>query len=299
MARFARLCGLIVLLAALPLADGRGQNFDAVQMRVLPVQGAVSMITGRGGNIGLFVGPDGVALVDDQFAPLTEKLLAAVAGVTDQPIDFVINTHWHADHTGGNENLGERGAIIVAHDNVRRRLVLRHFAEQAEGFVSAPVLPVVTFSDAITFHLNGEEVRVFKVAPAHTDGDAIVHFTGSDVIHMGDLFFNGLYTFFDRSSGGRFDGMIAALDLGLALAGPATKIIPGHGPLATRADLESHTARMKEIRRRVQDAVDQGVSKADFIASDPTADLAEAFTGAYQVMPAGRFLGLVYDDLSQ
>ena len=289
---------LILPLIAVPLSAAQAQNFDAVEMRVLPVQGAVSMITGRGGNIGLFVGPDGVVLIDDQFAPLTEKLLAAVAGVTEQPVAFVINTHWHADHTGGNENLGEAGALIVAHDNVRRRLVWRHFAEQAEGFVSAPALPVVTFSEGVTFHLNGEAVRVFKVAPGHTDGDAIVHFTGSDVIHMGDIFFNGLYTFFDRSSGGRFDGMIAGLEQGLALAGPDTKIIPGHGALAGRAELAAHKERMIEIRRRAQAAIEQGVSKADFIAAKPTADLAEAYNGPYQVMPPERFLALVYDDLS-
>ncbi|MEM7221428.1 MAG: MBL fold metallo-hydrolase [Pseudomonadota bacterium] len=299
MTRTPMACILTALIAMAPLSAVRAQNFNSVQMRVLPVQGAVSMITGRGGNIGLFVGDEAVLLVDDQFAPLSAKLLAAVAEVTDQPIDFVINTHWHADHTDGNENLGKMGALIVAHDNVRRRLVLRHFAEQAEGFVSAPALPVVTFSEAVTFHLNGEEVRVFKVAPGHTDGDAIVHFTGSDVIHMGDIFFNGLYSFFDRSSGGRLDGMIAALQQGLALAGLETKFIPGHGPLADRDDIEAHTARMVEIRRRVAEAIEQGVSKADFIAAKPTADLAEAFTGAYQVMPADRFLALVYDDLSR
>ena len=298
MASRSQFLAAVGLICAGVLVSGQSQNFDGVRMKVTPVKGSVSMITGRGGNIGLSVGADGVLMIDDQFAPLSDKLEAVIAEVAGRPVDLLINTHWHGDHTGGNQAFGEAGAVILAHDNVRKRLVARHFPEQADRFVSAPALPVVTFDQGLTLHFNGEEIRLIKTPAGHTDGDAIVHFTGSDVIHMGDVFFNGLYSYFDSASGGSFDGLIAGLELGLALAGPDTRIVPGHGALATRSELADHTGRMIEIRRRVQEAIDSGLSKADFIAGRPTADLEAAYRGRYQVMPAERFLGLVYDDLS-
>lgn len=290
---------VVVLLALVAPMQSRAQSFADVTVKAVQLTDNIYMLTGRGGNIGLSVGADGAYLIDDQFAPLTDKILAAVAALTDQPIRFVVNTHWHKDHTGGNENLGARGAVILAHDNVRRRLVARNFPDQAEGFVSSPSLPVITFNDVVTLHLNGESLRVFKVPAAHTDGDVIVHFTGSNVIHMGDVFFNGLYTFFDASSGGSFDGMIAALGIGLELADEETKIIPGHGPLASRRDLEAHRDRLVEIRARTLAAIEAGTSLSDFVAAKPTADLAAAYDGTYQVMRPEKFLDRVYRDLSQ
>ena len=300
-----------VLWAGLALAlsvgahPAAGQNWDAVEIEAIPLSDGVTMLTGRGGNMGLSVGADGVLLVDDQFAPLSDKIMTAIGAITDRPVDVLLNTHWHGDHTGGNANFRAAGALIFAHDNVRETMLKRGFSAQAaEGaFVSAPELPLVTFSDDLTFHFNGEAIRVIKVpaenAGAHTDGDVIVHFTGSDVLHMGDVFFNGLYTFFDPVSGGRFDGMIEALALGLELAGPETRIIPGHGALASRADLEDHHARLVEIRDRTLAAIAAGQSKADFIASQPTADLAAAYQGSYQVMKPDRFLDFVYKDLAR
>lgn len=290
---------VVVLLALVAPMQSRAQSFADVTVKAVQLTDNIYMLTGRGGNIGLSVGADGAYLIDDQFAPLTDKILAAVAALTDQPIRFVVNTHWHKDHTGGNENLGARGAVILAHDNVRRRLVARNFPDQAEGFVSSRSLPVITFNDVVTLHLNGESLRVFKVPAAHTDGDVIVHFTGSNVIHMGDVFFNGLYTFFDASSGGSFDGMIAALGIGLELADEETKIIPGHGPLASRRDLEAHRDRLVEIRARTLAAIEAGTSLSDFVAAKPTADLAAAYDGTYQVMRPEKFLDRVYRDLSQ
>ncbi len=287
------------LLVLLGFGPAHADQWEKVEIKQKALSKTVTMLTGRGGNMALSVGPEAVVLVDDQFAPLTEKIQAAIAERTARPVDFVLNTHWHGDHTGGNENFGRAGALIFAHERVRERLLDRHFAEQAGGFLEDPRLPVVTFSEAISFHLNGEEIRVLHVQPAHTDGDAIVHFTGSDVIHLGDVFFNGLYSFFDRGSGGSFTGMIAALEQGLALAGPRTKIIPGHGPLASRFDLAEHIQRLKEIRARTLRAIEAGQSKEDFIASQPTADLEAAFLGRYKVMPAEKFLGLVYDDLAK
>ncbi|MDX1576768.1 MAG: MBL fold metallo-hydrolase [Kiloniellales bacterium] len=300
---------VLVLAIAVGPFPAAGQNWDAVEIEAIPLSDSVTMLTGRGGNMGLSVGADGVLLVDDQFAPLSEKILAAIGTIADrpgsQPVDLVLNTHWHGDHTGGNANFRAAGALVFAHDKVRETLLQRNFSKQAaEGaFVAAPELPVVTFSDDLTFHFNGETIRVIKVpaeaSGAHTDGDVIVHFTGSDVLHMGDVFFNGLYTFFDPSSGGRFEGMIEALALGLDLAGSETRIIPGHGGLAGRAEMADHHARLVEIRERTRAAIAAGTSKADFIASQPTADLAAAYQGRYQVMKPERFLELVYDDLAQ
>jgi len=302
--RLAVLWAGLGLTLAVGVHPAAGQNWDAVEIEATALSDSVTMLTGRGGNMGLSAGADGVLLVDDQFDPLSEKIMAAIGAITDRPVDVLLNTHWHGDHTGGNANFQAMGALVFVHDNVRAALLKRHFTEQATegGFVSAPELPVVTFSDGLTFHMNGETIRVIKVpvdgSDAHTDGDVIVHFTGSDVLHLGDVFFNGLYSFFDASSGGRFDGMIAALAVGLELAGPETRIIPGHGPLATRADLTEHHDRLVEIRERTLAAIAAGQSKADFIAGNPTADLAAAFEGSYEVMKADRFLDLVYEDLA-
>ena len=302
----AVIAAILILAIAIPAT---GQDWDAVEIKATPLSGSVTLLTGRGGNMALSVGNDGVLLVDDQFAPLSDKIMAAIAAIADRPpdqtVDLLLNTHWHGDHTGGNANFQATGALIFAHDKVRERLLTRSFSKRAaEGlFVSAPELPVVTFSDNLTFHFNGEAIRVIKVpidgTGAHTDGDVFVHFTGSDVLHMGDVFFNGLYSFFDLKSGGSFDGMIEGLALGLELAGPETRIVPGHGALASRAELEDHHARLAEIRSRAAAAIAVGQSKKDFIASMPTADLAAAYQGSYEVMTAERFLDLVYSDLAR
>ena len=302
----AAVIGASLLLAvAVHTTPAAGQNWDAVEIGATPLSGSVTLLTGRGGNMALSVGNDGVLLVDDQFAPLSDKIMATIGTITDRPVDLLLNTHWHGDHTGGNANFHAAGAMIFAHDKVRERLLMRNFSKRAaEGlFVSAPELPVVTFSENLTFHFNGETIRVIKVpidgTGAHTDGDVFVHFTGSDVLHMGDVFFNGLYSFFDLKSGGSFDGMIEGLALGLELAGPETRIVPGHGALASHAELEEHHARLVEIRARAAAAIAAGTSKEDFIAGMPTADLAAAYQGSYEVMTAERFLDLVYTDLAR
>lgn len=275
------------------------QNWQAVEIETIPVADNIFMLRGRGGNIGVSVGADGVFLIDDQFAPLTDKILAAVKTLSNQPIRFLLNTHWHGDHTGGNENLGEAGTVIVAHDRVRDRLIEK-LARTGGGEVGQHAgLPVVTFSETVTFHLNGESVVVTRQAPAHTDGDSIVHFPKANVIHMGDVYFNGLYSFFDASSGGSFDGMIAALEWALARADGETRIIPGHGALSNRGELEDHLKRLVMIRERTLAALDDGLSLREFVAAKPTADLEAAYSGTYKVMEAEKFLDIVYSNLER
>ena len=288
---------LVALAVAFPAA---AQDFGKVEVKVVPVAGSVSMLVGEGGNIGVSAGEDGVLLVDDQYAPLTEKIRAAVATIHEGPIRFVLNTHWHQDHTGGNENLGKAGSLILAHANVRRRMSA---GQRIEAFgrdvppAPAEALPVVTFEDAITLHVNGDEIHAFHVDPAHTDGDAIVHFRKSNVLHFGDTFFNGMYPFIDASSGGSADGMIEAVDRALGLAKPDTKIIPGHGPLATREDLERYRDMLATVVGRVRDLAAEGKTLEEIVAAKPTKDFDERFGGGF--LDGDRFVRILHATLGR
>ena len=245
--------GLILTLApALLFAQA---NFDTVTVKATALRGGVYVITGAGGNIGLSVGSDAAFLVDDQFAPLTPKIIAAVRGVTPQPVRFVVNTHWHGDHSGGNENMGKAGALLIAHDNVRTRMSTDQFNDFFKMATKASppgALPVVTFNDSVTFHINGDDLVAFHIAPAHTDGDVFVHFTKADVIHMGDTFFTIGYPFVDLSSGGSINGMIGAADRAQAMCTSQTIVIPGHGPVTNCAELKSWRDMLVTIRDRVR-----------------------------------------------
>lgn len=284
--RFAILTGLAFALAfwsGSVSAQGPGfqVDFDKVEIRTTHVAGQVYMLAGAGGNIGVFAGDDGIILVDDQFAPLTDRIREAVAAISDQPIRFVINTHFHEDHTGGNENLGAAGTLIVAHDNVRKTLSVPHFIEMIQTRFPAfepGALPVITFSEALTFHLNGEEIYVFHAPPSHTDGDAIVYFRGSDVIHMGDVFRSRGYPIFDRQNGGSYEGLIEASELVLEIAGEETKIIPGHGVVSSRADLQNVRDILAAVRDRIAAAIAAGNSLEQTIAEKPTADFDEKWS---------------------
>ena len=251
------------------------QDMQDIEITTTHVAGGIYMLQGRGGNLGLSIGEDGAFLVDDQFAPLTEKIIAAIRAVTDQPVQFVFNTHWHGDHTGGNENLGKAGALIVAHENVRKRLNPADFRELMGRSQQAPpdALPVITFTDQVTFHWNGETIHAIHVPPAHTDGDALVHFVGANVVHMGDLFFNGRYPFIDTGSGGNANGVIAAASAALEQMDDDTKVIPGHGALASRADLLAYRDMLVTVRDRVRKLVGEGKSEDQVVAAKPTADL--------------------------
>jgi glyoxylase-like metal-dependent hydrolase (beta-lactamase superfamily II) len=282
------------------VAVARAQDYSQVEIKAETVAGGVWMLTGAGGNIGVCAGPDGVFLIDDQFAPLTEKIRAAVAKISDRPIRFLLNTHFHGDHTGGNENLGKAGVLIVAHDNVRTRLS----TEQFNAFFNrktppapAAALPVVTFADAVTFHLNGDEIHAFHVPPAHTDGDSVVHFRKANAVHMGDLFFNGLYPFIDTGAGGSIDGMIAAVDLVLGRTDAKTRFIPGHGPLGDRAALQAFRDMLAGVRDRIRPLVEAGKTLEEIRAAKPTAEWDEKWGKGF--MKPEQFVGIVVDGMRQ
>ena len=283
--RLARLAPVaMVVLAASPLAHA--QDYSKVEITTQKLGNTVYMLRGAGGNMGLSVGDDAVFLIDDQFAPLAPKIKAAIAAITKKPVQFLLNTHFHFDHTGGNESFGTDGALIVAHDNVRRRMGV----EQLVGLGSAlsrqaaspkAALPVVTVTREISLHINGDEIFAFHVPSAHTDGDLIVHFRKSDVVHMGDTYFNGLYPFIDVTSGGTAEGVVAAADRVLALSGDATKIIPGHGPLASKADLQKYRDMLDTVVKRIKEQRRAGQRDEQIRAAKPSADFDAAWGNGF------------------
>lgn len=240
-------------------------------------------VTVPAGNIGISAGDDGVFLIDDQYAPVTPELMKAIAELSDQPVRYLINTHYHLDHSGGNENLGKAGTLIVGHDNIRARLLTRPL-EQSGGWTeegSAYGLPIVTFDSELSLHLNGDEARAIHVAHAHTDGDAIIHFKKANVIHMGDLMFNGLFPFIDVDSGGNVDGVLKGIDLALELADKNTRIIPGHGPLASKDDLVKYRAMIQTVRDRVAMLRADGKSLEQVLEAGPTAEFDADWTWGF------------------
>lgn len=255
------LIGMVVITLGAPLAHAQDQDFSKIVVEAQQLADGVYMLTGSGGNIGASVGEDGVIIIDDQFAPLTQKIQEALAKLSPKPVRFVVNTHWHPDHTGGNENFGKVGSVIVAHDNVRRRMSVKSFNQffNRETLASPKdALPIVTFEKDVTLHYNGEELHVFHIDNAHTDGDGLIMFRKANVLHMGDTFFNGMYPFIDASSGGSIDGMIAAADLVLGMVNEDTRIIPGHGPLASSKDLKAFRGMLATLRDRIANLIREG-----------------------------------------
>jgi glyoxylase-like metal-dependent hydrolase (beta-lactamase superfamily II) len=256
-----------------------------------------------GGNIGVFSGDDGVLLIDDRYDRETPALLESVSAISDQDIRFLVNTHIHPDHIGGNNNLAAHGVFILAHDSVRLRM-LKELIIPRRGGITFPqppeqARPILTYSEAISFHLNGEEVRVFLAPPAHTDGDSFVYFMESDVLHLGDVFRTNMYPIIDKFNGGSFLGMIEAMGIAIGMAGPDTKVIPGHGVGFTDREgmLEVHTL-LITLRDRVQELIDSGSSLDEVLAAKPTADLDDRW-GQVPSWTAADVLPIVYDELTQ
>jgi len=278
------------------------QEMSDVEITTQQLTDGVYMLVGQGGNIGLSVGDDGVFVIDDQFAPLTEKILAAIAAITSEPVRFVFNTHWHGDHTGGNENMGETGALIVAHDNVRVRMsteqVLERVGRPVTTTPASPdgALPVVTFTEDVSFHINGDVLHAFHVEHAHTDGDAIVHFVDANVVHMGDTFFRDRFPFIDTASGGSIDGVIAAAGRALAIMDADTQVIPGHGALSGREDLRSYRDALKTMRDAVAGLMRQGMTLEEIQEARPIQ--AQAAAWAQDQAAEESFVATIHHGLS-
>lgn len=257
--RKAGLSALLLGIAVTGLpATAQDRDFSKVEVKATKVAGNVYMLEGAGGNIGVSAGSDGILIVDDQFAPLAEKIRAALKGLGSGKLSFVLNTHWHGDHTGGNEVFG-REATIIAHDNVRKRLSTDQVVFGETTPASPPqALPVITFGHSISVHFNGEEIKAIHFPHGHTDGDSIIFFTGSNVVHMGDDFFVGRFPFVDLASGGSVQGLIQNIETVLGQIPDDAKIIPGHGPLSTKADLKTYLGMLKETTAIVQQRIAAG-----------------------------------------
>ena len=258
---------ILLPLVVLTIVSTASAQEMATAVRTTEVVPGIYMLDGENGfssNMGLLVGDEHVLLIDDGMAPITASLMQTVDELAGRPIDFIVNTHVHGDHVGSNATLAKSGAIIFAHDNIRKRLI-----EKPEDAGGPAGLPVVTFADAVTFHVNGHEAFVFHVAAAHTDGDAVIHFTDLNVIDAGDLFFNYMFPFIDLDSGGSVTGYIAGQRRILEMADDDTRIIPGHGPLATKADLRIAIDMLVDSRARVKKLVDAGMTEEEAIAENP------------------------------
>lgn len=285
------LSGALPIGAQAPAAQApAAPDYSKVEIKVTKLAGNFSMLEGAGGAIGVLAGPDGVFMVDSQFAPLTDKIVAAIKQISDGRIRFMVNTHLHPDHTGGNENLGKLGVTLLAREQLRGRL--------ATGQRPAPpaALPVLTYNAPITVHMNGEGVQLIPVPAAHTDGDTMIFFPNADVIMTGDFFRAVGYPYPDRNNGGSFKGLIDGLNAVINLAKPTTKIVPGHGPVVDRAAVTAHRDMALAARDKIAVLVKQGKSADEVIAAKITAD-----TDA-KVDPGGtsseRFIRAVYAELA-
>lgn len=251
-------------------------DLSAVEISAQQIRDGIYLLMGAGGNLGLLVGEDGVLLIDDELEPLAPKVVAAVDNLAKHPVDFVINTHWHFDHVGGNPTFSTQGAVVIAHEEARRRMQAGQFLPAFQMQIPPAVpaeLPVVTFGDAIALHVNGQTVEVVHPAPAHTDGDAMVFMTEANVVHMGDLYWNGMYPLVDAASGGSLKGMIEGVAFALERMDESTAVIPGHGPLSNKAELIAYHAMLKLTQQRLEQLKRQGKSASEAVAAKPTADL--------------------------
>lgn len=285
----------VVSCGNMALADHHWEN---VNYEITRVGENLYALIAEGGNLGVSIGEDGTFLIDDQFAPLTRKLLWQIGELGGGTPRFLVNTHWHFDHTGGNENLGAEGTLIIAHDNVRKLLSLDNHISAFNRDVpalSSEGLPVITFSHDTTFHLNQETIHVFHVANAHTDGDAVVHFQQSNVIHAGDIWFNGFYPFIDVEHGGSLAGVIAATEQIIALSDTQTKIIPGHGPVGNRVELMAYRDMLVGVFNTLSALQAEGKSLQEVIAMHPIKFYEAEWGDGF--LTTEQWLGIIYSGL--
>jgi glyoxylase-like metal-dependent hydrolase (beta-lactamase superfamily II) len=285
--------GLLVASAA----QAEGQDFSKVEIKATRVAGSVYMLEAAGaGNIGVSVGEDGILLVDDQFAPLAPKIQAALKNITPQPVKFVLNTHWHGDHTGGNEPFAAT-ASIIAHENVRKRLGVESRSPTGQTRPAAPkaALPVITFEDRVTVHINGEDISAIHFPRGHTDGDAIIFFSKSNVVHMGDDFISGRFPIIDLKSGGSVTGLAANLDRVIAQIPASAKIIPGHGQVSTLEDLKNYASMIKESIALVEAGIRAG-KPLDQLKSEKVLGKFESWS--WDFIKTEKFTEIIYADLT-
>jgi len=277
------------------LAVAQQGDFSKVQIKVQKVAGNVYMLQGAGGNIGVSVGEDGIVIVDDQFAPLAEKIQAALKGITDKPVRFVINTHWHGDHVGGNEYFGQK-ATIIAQDNVRKRM-MEGATVLGNKVPPAPkgALPIITFDHDTTVHLNGEDIRALNITAGHTDGDSVIYFPQSNVVHMGDDFVTYGFPFIDLASGGSVKGMIESVETAIAKLPPDVKVIPGHGAVSNLDDVRKFTQMLRETSAIVQKGIAAGKS-LEQLKQEKVLAAYDKWNGDF--VTTDKFIETLYNDLS-
>ena len=286
----------LVVAACLLVGAAFAQDFSKVQVKVEKVAGSVYMLTGAGGNIGVSVGEDGIVIVDDQYAPMADKIQAALKGISDKPVRFVINTHWHMDHVGGNAYFQRQGPVI-AQENVRERMAKGgHLLNMDIKPATKEELPIITFNDRATVHLNGEDIRAIHFPHGHTDGDAVIFFPQSNVVHMGDDFVTYGFPFIDLASGGSARGMIAAVEKVMTTVPPNAKVIPGHGPLSNVSDMKPFVDMLKDCMGRVQKGIDAGKT-LDQLKQEKVLAGYESWGGEGKFITTDKFIETLYNDL--
>ena len=285
-----------------PRASFYGED-DALaedEIKIEKLTDNVSVLFGVGGNIALLMGKGDTLQIDSGNPGTTPAVLKSIKEITEKPVTVLINTHWHGDHTGGNEDMAKQGSRIYAHDNVRKRLSTDQYIEAFDRKVPASpeiALPILTFDDKLTLHHNGEELHLHSIPPAHTDSDILIHFSNANVLHAGDLFFNGMYPFIDSSTGGWIGGMIVGADKLLTIVDEKTKIIPGHGPVGTRAQFKSYRDMLVTVQERITPLVKSGKSVEEVVAAKPLADLDDKWGKGF--MKPEMFVKVVYGGIKK